>query len=70
MEKRKVWLWGGVASGTPLELWRGDAWNPGPVGVRLADIWRVVVTFDDRVAHSKRQLWLAERFDNNLQSLC
>ena len=51
-------------------MWRGGAWNPGLVAVRLTDIWRVAVTFDDRIAHSKYRLWLAERFGNDLQSLC
>ena len=56
--------------GTPLELWRGDTWDPGPVAVRLTGIWRVVVIFDDHVAHPKHRLWLAERFGNDLLSLC
>jgi len=36
---------------------------------RLTDIWRVAATFDDRVAHFRRLLWLAEKFDVNLPNL-
>ena len=69
MEKRKVWLWGGVLWDAPLELWRGNAWDPGTFAARLMNIWRVTITFYDHVAHSKRRLWLVERFDKNLPSL-
>ena len=53
---RQIRLWEGVVRGTPLEGWGTDVWNRDLTAVRLADVLRVIVIFDNHAAHAKRQL--------------